>query len=163
MTEAIDHSTFRALMGSFASGVTVITALDERGAPHALTATAFMSVSATPPLCVVGVDHTSRAHAPLLATGRFAVNLLAAGQAAASQHFASKEEDKLTGQHWSPGPATGCPVLDGVLASCECEVVHSTVQGDHTLFVGRLVAATAHEGTPLLYFRGRYAEVAPHG
>jgi flavin reductase (DIM6/NTAB) family NADH-FMN oxidoreductase RutF len=158
---SVSLAEFRAIMGSFAAGVTVITTLDARGEPHALTATAFSSLSATPPHCLVCVDLTARAHAPLLETRRFAVNLLAAHQTALSLHFASKDERKFDGQVWTPGAATGCPLLPEVIGWLECELTAHHAGGDHDIFVGHVLRAGVSEGEPLVYHRGHYARIVP--
>lgn len=158
----LTRDDFRRLMGSFAAGVTVVTTVDERGHPHALTATAFASLSAEPPLCLVCVDRTARAHQPLLATRCFAVNLLARHQRAESEHFATKEEDKFAAVSHTPGPLTGCPLLPGVVAHAECAVEAVYPGGDHDIFVGRLLGGAVSEVEPLVYWRGRYATVAQH-
>ncbi len=152
---------FKRAMASFAVGVTVVTTLDNAGAPRALTATAFSSLSKTPPLCLVCVDRKSRAHAPILASRRFAINMLSAEQAALSERFAdSTIEDKFAGVDWFKGARTGCPVLAGALCSLECELVEVHAGGDHDIFVGRLLAVAVDGGAPLVYFRGGYAALS---
>jgi flavin reductase (DIM6/NTAB) family NADH-FMN oxidoreductase RutF len=152
---------FKRAMASFAVGVTVVTTLDAEGAPHALTATAFSSLSKTPPLCLVCVDRQARAHAPILLTRRFAINMLSVEQAALSEHFAdSKMEDKFSGVDWSAGAITGCPILAGALCSVECELVEVHAGGDHDIFVGLLRAVAVAGGAPLVYFRGGYAALS---
>ena len=160
ITNTITNEQFRSAMGSFAAGVTVVTTLDGDGTPHALTATAFSSLSAEPPLCLVCVDKQSRAHGPLTVGGKFAVNMLSEGQRDMSGHFASKAEDKFEGIEWTAGEATGCPLLPGVLATVECEIVDILAGGDHDIFIGRMLGVEVHEGRPLLYWRGNYATVA---
>ena len=156
---AVTSEEFKAAMASFAAGVTVITTLDSAGSPHALTATAFASLSKTPPLCLVCVDKRARTHAPLVDFRRFAVNILSANQEAISAQFANAEDDKFDGVSWSNGPATGCPIVAGALAWFECEVSDIHQGGDHDIFVGRLLAVTVREGEPLVYFRGAYASL----
>src|SRR5688572_25955089 len=146
---------FKRAMASFGAGVTVVTTLDAERVPHALTATAFSSLSKSPPLCLVCVDRASRAHAPILATRRFAINVLSSGQAALSERFADPNmEHKFAGVDWFEGGLTGCPILAGALCSIECELYRVHDGGDHDIFVGRLLAASAEDGAPLIYFRG---------
>jgi flavin reductase (DIM6/NTAB) family NADH-FMN oxidoreductase RutF len=153
---------FKRAMASFAAGVTVVTTIDGERAPHALTATAFSSLSKTPPLCLVCVDRQARAHAPLLATRRFAINFLRAGQVALSERFADPNMDqKFGGVDWFEGAATGCPILAGALCSIECELREVHAGGDHDILVGGLLAVSVHEGAPLIYFRGAYATLGP--
>jgi flavin reductase (DIM6/NTAB) family NADH-FMN oxidoreductase RutF len=156
MSTSITGDEFKAAMASFAAGVTVVTTLDAAGKPHALTATAFSSLSAEPPLCLVCVDKRSRTHAPLVARKHFAVNILSSHQRAVSARFAGTDDDKFTGVAWSAGRMTGCPVIHDALATLECEVQSIYEGGDHDIFVGRLVAVQVRKGDPLVYFRGNY-------
>ncbi len=158
---SIEKRDFRRVMGSFAASVTVVTTLDPDGSPHALTATAFTSVSIDPPLCLVCVDKASRAHRPMALGRKFAVNILSVEQQHWSAHFSSTLDDKFTGVKWEPGPDTGCPLLPGTLAWAECEVLDIFRGGDHDIFIGRVLAAEALEGEPLVYWRSRYARLAP--
>lgn len=158
--QAIAAADFKAVMASFAASVTVVTTVDTEERPHALTATAFSSLSQEPPLCLVCVKRGSRAHEPMRVGRRFAVNILAAGQSAVSAHFAAPHADKFSGVEWAPGPATGCPLLPDALAWLECEVAEIFEGGDHDIFVGRLLATEVRDGEPLVYFRGRYATLS---
>lgn len=152
---------FRAAMGSFAAGVTVITALDERGGPQALTATAFSSVSLTPPLCLVCIARGTRAYQPLLTSGHFAVNILRAEQEWLSARFASSVADRFASVAWEPGDVTGCPLIPGALVSLECRVVDVHSGGDHDIFLGSPLSVRVHEGAPLVYWRGSYSSLPP--
>lgn len=157
---SVTESQFRAAMGSFASGVTVITTVDEASTPFGLTATAFASVSKTPPRCLICVSHGAEAHPVIVRVRRFAVNVLSTEQAELSPRFATHGIDKFEGIDWIAGAATGCPILAGALASVECAVVSSLSAGDHDIFLGAIEAVTiASVDTPLLYFRGAYREL----
>ncbi len=147
-------------MAAFAASVTVITCVDEQGAPHALTATAFTSVSKQPPLCLVCVDQRARAHAVMRSQRRFAVNILSRGQAELSTQFAKSLDDKFEGVQWRPGQITGCPLLPDALAWVECRLFAVHPGGDHDVFIGELLGAQVNEGDPLVYFRGQYMDVA---
>ena len=160
-TSAITADSFRAAVGSFAAGVTIITTLDETGAPQALTATAFSSVSMSPPLCLVCIDKRARTYRPLLLKGRFAVNILGADQKWLSARFASAVTDRFAAVPWVPGVATGCPILDGALAWMECRVVEIHSGGDHDIFLGRPISVQVQDGAPLVYWRGRYSTLPP--
>ena len=157
----VARAEFRAAMGSFAASVTIVGTLDAEGRPHGLTATAFTSVSLDPPLCLVCIDNAARALAPLLATRRFALSFLAADQEPSSRHFARDVDDKFAGHAWQPAPLTGCPSIEGALASVECEVHAVHEGGDHTIVVGRVLATTTADALPLVYFRGSYADLVP--
>lgn len=148
-------------MASFAASVTVITSVDEFGAPHALTATAFTSVSKQPPLCLVCVDQRARAHAVIRAQRRFAVNILSREQAELSTQFATSLDDKFEGVAWRPGAVSGCPLLADALAWMECRLFADHPGGDHDVFIGELLSAEVNAGDPLVYFRGQYMDVAP--
>jgi len=159
--DVISAQDFRAAMGSFAAGVTVITTLDESGAPQAVTATAFSSVSLAPPLCLVCIAKRTRAYRPLLLKGHFAVNILRAEQEWLSTRFASSVADRFASVTWEPGGITGCPLIDGALVSLECQVVEVHSGGDHDIFLGSPRSVRIHDGAPLVYWRGNYSSLPP--
>ncbi len=152
---------FRAAMGSFAAGVTVITTVDASGAPQAVTATAFSSVSLTPPLCLVCIAKRTRTYQPLLMKGSFAVNILRAEQEWLSARFASSAVDRFASVSWEPGTSTGCPIIKDALVSMECHVVEVHSGGDHDIFLGSPTTVRVHEGAPLVYWRGSYSSLPP--
>jgi flavin reductase (DIM6/NTAB) family NADH-FMN oxidoreductase RutF len=152
---------FRAAMGSFAAGVTVITTLDAHGAPQAVTATAFSSVSLSPPLCLVCIAKRTRTYQPLLLKGSFAVNILRAEQEWLSARFASSAVDRFASVSWEPGAVTGCPIIAGALVAMECQVVEVHSGGDHDIFLGSPSSIRVHEGAPLVYWRGSYSSLPP--
>lgn len=145
-------------MGSFAAGVTVVTTVDESGKPFGLTATAFSSVSLSPPLCLVCVDHRAEAHPVIVRCRRFAVSVLGSAQKSLSDHFAVSDPNKFDAVEWDAGPVTGCPLLPEALAAVECEVTQALQAGDHHVFVGILRSARTGHGDPLLYWGGRYGD-----
>ncbi len=155
---AINRDEFRAVLGRFASGVTVVTTFCD-GKPHGLTVSAFSSLSLDPPLILVCLDSKSAGHQALTRSGVFAVNFLADDQEMVSQRFASKVPDKFTGIAYHNGLA-GAPVIEGTLASVECRLVSTYEGGDHTIFVGEIEQATVGNATPLLYYRGTYRRLA---
>jgi flavin reductase (DIM6/NTAB) family NADH-FMN oxidoreductase RutF len=161
MNLSVTSEEFRAAMGSFAAGVTIITTLDSDGTPHAVTATAFSSVSISPPLCLVCIDKRARPYRPLLVNGRFAVNILNAHQQALSARFASPIADRFATVDWWRGDVTGCPIFEGALAWMECTVSEVHSGGDHDIFLGRVMSVRVHEGSPLVYWRGRYSSLPP--
>lgn len=152
---AIDLTSFRAVMGSFATGVTVITT-HAHGEVHGMTASAFMSGSLVPPLCVVSIARTARTHSLLPVAGRFGVSILAQGQERLCAHFAGRPEPGLVPAFDRIG---GAPVLAGAVAAIAAEVIASHDCGDHTLFVGRISDLRATGGAPLVVQRGRYASL----
>ena len=155
----ISPDEFRRALGHFASGVTTVTTLDGDGRPTGLTASAFSSVSLDPPLILVCVDHKSQSYPALLERGRFAVNVLHLEQETVSKRFASTRLDKFDGVPHRPGDL-GVPLIDGALAQLECVTVSKHVEGDHTIFVGRVERAHYGSGEPLIYYRGRYDRLA---
>jgi len=156
----VDREQFFALMASFASSVTVITSRGSDGVPRGLTASAFCSVSLEPRMCLVSVDLRSESVGAIKESGAFVVNILAHDQEELSRRFASKLPDKFEGVDYREVPATGAPILDGVLAWIECEVFATYPGGDHLIVVGEIKDGTANEGTPLVYFRSQYRHLA---
>jgi flavin reductase (DIM6/NTAB) family NADH-FMN oxidoreductase RutF len=160
----IDAISFRRLVGNFATGVTVVTTAND-GMLHGMTANSFTSVSLDPLLLLVCVDKTAHGHTELLRCESFGVNLLAAGQRDVSSLFAKTgepEPGRLRGGVAYRLGTTGCPLIEGSLASIEC-VPHAVVDaGDHTIFIGRVVDGCIDrpEDAPLLYFRGAYRGIA---
>jgi flavin reductase (DIM6/NTAB) family NADH-FMN oxidoreductase RutF len=148
-------------MASFAAGVTIVTTTDPSGDPEALTATAFSSVSVSPPLCLVCIDRRARPHRPLLMKGAFAINILSSEQEALSARFAAPLADRFAGVNWQPGEVTRCPIITGTLAYMECHVAEVHSGGDHDIFLGRVASVRVGDGTPLVYWRGRYSSLPP--
>lgn len=154
----------RTVMGRFATGVVVITVGGEE--VHGMTANAFGSVSLDPPLVHCCIAHSAVMHGALSSTGRFGVSVLGADQEQAARYFADKSRPLGAAQFdqvdWVPGPHTGAPLLTGALAWLECEVAGAQVAGDHSMFLGSVVAATTGDGDQaLLFYRGGFHRVAP--
>ena len=156
-----DPAEFRRVLGHFVTGVTVLTTRDRDDQPAGLTANAFASLSLEPPLVLVCIDRTSNTHELIVGAGFFAVNVLSDGQERISRRFAEEEIDpRFEGVAWR-NEVTRAPVLDDVLAWVDCRV-HATFDGgDHTIFVGEVLAADAREGVPLLFYRGGYGRLSP--
>jgi flavin reductase (DIM6/NTAB) family NADH-FMN oxidoreductase RutF len=151
----IGPGEFRRLLGHFATGVTVVTTCDADTRPTGLTVSAFASLSLEPPLVLICVDHKSQTYPALRERGHFVVNVLTAGQEEVSRRFASTRLDKFDGIPYRLS-GLGLPLLETALAHIECVTVSTHVEGDHTIFVGRVERATVAAGEPLLYFRGQY-------
>jgi flavin reductase (DIM6/NTAB) family NADH-FMN oxidoreductase RutF len=156
---SIDPDEFRSILGRFASGVTIVTAIDDRGRDHGLTVSAFASLSLVPPLVLVCVDRTASLYPALVAAKYFAVNILAADQEALARRFSALEGDRFDGIGYTRG-STGVAVLDEVLAYIECRMVRTLEGGDHTIFVAEVEAGHVNSKAPppLLYYRGGYAQ-----
>jgi flavin reductase (DIM6/NTAB) family NADH-FMN oxidoreductase RutF len=132
---AVTQEEFRNALGSFATGVTVIT-VDYEGEVHGMTANAFSSVSLDPPLVLVCVDHRARTHAHLHAKKRFGVNVLADNQRVISEYYARPAQDhryaeREAGAHFDR-TAHGTPVLNGALAYLECRLHSAQDAGELT-------------------------------
>ncbi len=149
-------------MGSFATGVTIIT-VDLDGEVHGMTANAFASVSLDPPLVLVCVDHKTRTHAHLHAKKRFGINVLSADQRAISEYYArpdrSHEHAETEAGARFERTRHGTPMLHGALAYLECRLHSAEEAGDHTIFIAEVEDVIVREGGPLLYFRGKYRGV----
>ncbi|HYJ78337.1 MAG TPA: flavin reductase family protein [Longimicrobiaceae bacterium] len=158
----IDPSEFRRVMGHFASGLAVVTTARPDGTPCGLTASAVCSVSLQPTLLLVCVERTSDTHACIERCGSFAINVLPEGKGETlARRFAAWEVgDKFQGVAFRK-EHTGAPVLDGALAWLDCRVHGECAGGDHTVFVGEVLAAGSGEGVPLVYYRGGYGGFAP--
>ena len=151
----IGPDDFRRLLGHFPSGVTIVTTSDADGRPAGLTVSAFASLSLEPPLVLVCVDHKAQSYPALKDNRGFAVNVLSTDHEAISRRFASTRLDKFDGVAYQMS-ALGLPLLGGALAHIECVTVNRHVEGDHTIFVGRVEAGATADGEPLLYHRGTY-------
>jgi flavin reductase (DIM6/NTAB) family NADH-FMN oxidoreductase RutF len=147
---------FRSVMGHFATGVTVVTAADGDG-PVGMTANAVCSLSLEPLLLLVAFDNASRTLPVVRETGRFGVNVLAAGQEPFARLFAAKTPER---EKFAEVPHTvheGIPVIEGALAWIGCRLERLVPAGDHTIGIGAVESAEAGTGEPLLWFRGKYS------
>ena len=154
----VDTELFRAVMGRFATGVTVVTT--SKGAErYGITVNAFCSVSLDPPLVLICIDRTSQVHDIVIESGIFAVNFLAEDQEHLSNCFAGHSEYRyreFCGATFHSG-ATGAPLLDGTLGYVDCRIADVYPAGDHSIIVGSVEAlGTSVEDDPLLYYRSRY-------
>jgi flavin reductase (DIM6/NTAB) family NADH-FMN oxidoreductase RutF len=151
----VDPAVLRDVLGHFASGVTVVTAVAAEG-PIGFTCQSFSSLSLDPPLVVFAPARTSRTWRRLRELGRFCVNVLAEGQDDVSQNFARSAPDKFAGVPWTPS-AHGSPVLADVVAWIDGELWAEYDGGDHTIAVARVLDLGAHsDRRPLLFHRGVY-------
>ena len=152
----VDPAQFRQLLGRFPTGVTVVTTRDAKGRPVGMTASSVASVSLDPPLLLVSVAHDNDMHPALRAAHRFVVNVLAADQEAISRRFAEDHANRFDGVGYHETDH-GLPVLEGVLASIECDKQAEAPGGDHTVFFGLVTGGAVSDRRPLLYYRGGYA------
>jgi len=155
---------FKAVMGRFATGVTVVTTrLDSQRA--GVTVNAFCSVSLDPPLVLVCIERTAHIHDLLIEAGIFAVNLLAEGQDEIARCFATSSDRRnleFCGCQ-TKSVQTGAPVLRDALGYLDCVVTDIFPGGDHSIIVGQVEALGAIDRAPLVYYRSQYAKLLPPG
>ena len=159
MSDLVTPDQFRAALGRFATGVTVITVDTVEGEVHGMTANSFCSVSLRPPLVLVCIDQLAETYLHLHESGQFGVSVLKEAQEALSEFFADPERNpdaayRLGIQYCKL--ASGTPVLEDALANLDCRVTAAYSAGDHTIFVAEVLEVVLSEGAPLMYFRGRY-------
>lgn len=154
----IDEALFRQVMGHFASGVTVVTTA-HGGRLAGLTVSSFASLSLKPMLVLVCIDRGAGSHSAIAESGQYAVNILAEGQEYISRRFASPDADKFTPGTYELSPR-GLPLLNGALAQIECRLHSALPGGDHTIYVGEVVAASCNDACPLLYYRSGYHKLS---
>lgn len=159
---ALNPSEFRKAMGSFATGVTIIT-VDLDGEVHGMTANAFASVSLDPLLVLVCVDHSTRTHAHLQAKKRFGINVLCENQRAISEYYARPDRDHVRAETEAGArferTGHGTPMLLGAMTYLECRLHSAQAAGDHTVFIAEVEDVVVRTGEPLLFFRGEYRKV----
>ncbi|EST36557.1 flavin reductase family protein [Streptomyces roseochromogenus] len=161
-TSQVDEAAMREVLSSFCTGVAVITATQPGGRPAGMAVQSFSSVSLDPPLVCFCPAQTSSTWPKIRAAGRFAVNILSADQQQLCRRFAVTGGDKFAGVDWQPG-LNGAPLLDGALATIECDLAGTFPGGDHVIALGRVTAPASADGIrdtdPLLYFRRTYGRL----
>ncbi|XID91420.1 flavin reductase family protein [Paenibacillaceae bacterium WGS1546] len=153
----MDPREFRNAMGTFATGVTVISVYHD-GKAHGMTANAFSSVSLEPPLVLVCIDHRANSLGYIREAGHFGVNVLSSEQEDVSRLFAHQKLDKTPEIRFSE--TEGAPLLEGALVQCNCKVVQTVEAGDHTIFIGEVGEIRRTEGEPLCFYQGKYRALA---
>ncbi|WP_374257080.1 flavin reductase family protein [Aquabacterium sp.] len=147
---------FRAALGQFATGITIVTARDAEGRLVGLTANSFNSVSLSPPLVLWSLAKQSTSMPGFLSATHYAINVLAADQRLLAERFASKGIDRFDGTAWHAG-LSGAPVIDGAVAVFECSHRSQHDEGDHVIFVGKVEHCSRRIGVaPLLFHGGRF-------
>lgn len=153
---AFTPDDFRATLGQFATGVTIVTAIDAHGHKIGLTANSFNSVSLSPPLVLWSLSKQSSSMPGLLAASAYAINVLAGDQRLLAERFARKGIDRFDGVAWRAG-FSGAPLIDGAVASFECRPRSTHDEGDHLIFVGEVTHCQRRVGAvPLLFHGGRF-------
>jgi flavin reductase (DIM6/NTAB) family NADH-FMN oxidoreductase RutF len=160
----VDPASFRRAAGQFASGIVVVTT----ASGHAMTVSAFASVSLDPPLVLFCAEKIARFHDAVLAAGSWAVSILGEDAEKTARWLATRGrplEGQLEAAPHHPGPVTGAPVLDGALAVLECVTTAIHDAGDHSIVVGRVAGvafpADRRPGGPLVHYSGGYRRLDP--
>ncbi|NLF53075.1 MAG: flavin reductase family protein [Thauera phenolivorans] len=151
---------FRNALGMFATGITVVTTRTPEGEPIGLTVNSFNSVSLEPPLIVWSLTADLPSTPVFENAEYYAINVLAEDQAALSQRFASRAEDRFAGLEFDEGTG-GVPLLRGCCARFECRNTVRYPGGDHVVFISEVVAFDREELAPLIYHAGAYRRLAP--
>jgi flavin reductase (DIM6/NTAB) family NADH-FMN oxidoreductase RutF len=158
---AIDPRDFRTALGTFATGVTIVTAMSADGKPYGVTCNSFASVSLNPPLVLWSLGMFSQGLTIFQNASHFTVNILGASQQALALQFAKSSEEKFAGTDWTPGLGNA-PVLAGCVANFQCRAANRYYGGDHIIFLGAVEAYAYNRQEPLLFARGGFgAFVAP--
>ncbi|MEU9267134.1 flavin reductase family protein [Streptomyces sp. NPDC048251] len=159
-TRTFDSALFRSVLGTFCSGITVVTALGSDG-PLGLTCQSFSSLSLNPPLVLFSPAHSSTTWPKIRQADTFCVNILAEEQQQLSTQMSRSGTDKFAGVDWDTTPL-GAPRLSGAAAWLDCTLEAEHDGGDHTIVVAAVHhLATTAQARPLLYHQGRYAALAP--
>jgi 3-hydroxy-9,10-secoandrosta-1,3,5(10)-triene-9,17-dione monooxygenase reductase component len=154
LTTGLDQARFREVLGHFATGITIVTALED-GVPVGFSCQSFAALSLDPPMVVLAPARTSTSWPRIRAAGAFCVNILGEHQEAVCRAFAISGGDKFSGVGWRPG-LTGAPVIDGSLAVVECQLGDIFDGGDHEIVTGLVVSLEVGEGGPLIFYRGGF-------
>ncbi|MFJ7727763.1 flavin reductase family protein [Neobacillus sp. NPDC097160] len=149
----MDDRLFRDAMGKFATGVTVLLTENE-GEIHGMTANGFMSVSMDPKLVLISIGHKAKFLEKVSQSKKYTVNILAENQEHYSRHFAGKPGEAVEFETLAE-----LPVLKGAITQIACEVVSEHVEGDHTLFIGKVIDLRLEDKDPLLFFSGKYRQL----
>ena len=152
---APDPATYRTVLGHFATGVVIVSAIDGEE-PVGMACNSFTSVSLEPPLVLFCAAKSSTTWPRIKAAGKWAANILDDDGEEICRLFAQKGADRFAHISYTPG-RTGSPILDDALAFVDCETLVEHDAGDHVIVVGRVVElGYQHEGKPLLFYRGGY-------
>lgn len=159
---AIDPRDFRTALGTFATGVTIVTAMAADGKPYGVTCNSFASVSLNPPLVLWSLGMFSQGLTIFQNASHFTVNILDASQQALASQFAKSSGDKFAGVNWTPGLGNA-PVLAGGVANFQCRAADRYYGGDHIIFLGAVEAYGYNGQEPLLFARGGFGRFVADG
>lgn len=153
--DPVDTIALRRALGTFLTGVTVVTCIDQLGRPRGFTANSFTSVSLDPPLVLVCIAKSAESIDAFVGAEGFGINILAEHQKSVSQTFASKSAEKFHSVRWLPG-STGAPSLEESIAWLDCHTRQRVDAGDHVVLIGEVVRFSTSGGRPLGYCQGNY-------
>ena len=154
-SSVIDPRDFRHALGTYATGVTIVTAMTGDGKPYGLTCNSFASVSINPPLVLWSLGMYSQGLPIFQNASHFAVNVLGISQQPLAAKFAKSSLDKFEGVEWKPGLGNA-PILAGSVAHFQCRAASRYYGGDHVIFLGAVEAYTYSRKEPLLFAGGGY-------
>jgi len=155
---SVSPDEFRAVLGRFPSGVTVVSTRGADGSDQGMTVSAFCSLSLDPPLVLICIEHSASVHEALTTAPGFAVNILSARQEQIARRSSIVDIERFEGVGFTRS-SSGYAILDDILGLIECRRVALHEGGDHTIIVGEVEATRIEIGTPLLYYRGGYAQL----
>ncbi len=155
---SVSPDEFRSALGRFPSGVTVVTTKGADGSDQGMTVSAFCSVSLEPPLVLICIEKTASVYDALTSAPEFVVNILSAKQEQIARRFSIVDIDRFEGVGFSR-TQNGIAVLDDALGIIECNRSALHDAGDHTIIVAEVEATRAENGSPLMYYRGGYAQL----
>ena len=156
----IDPRDFRNALGTYATGVTIITSAGNDGRPYGITCNSFASVSLNPPLVLWSLVLYSSSLTAFQDASHFAVNVLGASQQSLANRFAKSSDEKFVGVEWTRGLG-GAPLLAESVANFQCRSVNRYYGGDHVIFLGAVEAYSYDRNEPLLFAQGGYGKFVP--
>lgn len=158
----VESTAFRNAMAQFASGVTIVTTVDDDGTAWGFTASAFSSLSLDPPLVLVCLEKKAESHPAFERADTIAISILAEDQGETAMRFATRGADKFGGFETRNGEATGLPLIPGAMVHLECRVHDRLPGGDHTILIGEVLTAHTEEKPPLLHHNRRFGAFHSH-
>ena len=154
-SSVIDPRDFRNALGTYATGVTIITAVAVDGKPYGLTCNSFASVSLNPPLVLWSLGMFSQGLTIFQNASHFTVNVLGVSQQELAMQFAKSSGEKFNGVEWTPGLGNA-PILAGSVATFQCRAANRYYGGDHVIFLGAVEAYAYNKQEPLLFAHGGF-------
>lgn len=158
MSNQKNTDTFKAVMGNYPTGVTVVTTMNEEGIPLGLTVNSFASVSIDPLLILWSIDKRVSSYDDFIKTDQFAVHILASDQSDICSLFATKGTDRFANCKWELSDSK-LPIIDGAAGVLHCKTYQTIEAGDHTILIGEVVDIQNHNKEPLLYHKRKFGGI----